>query len=81
MVLSPDFKEFLKLLNKQEVEYLVVGGYAVVIHGYPRLTGDIDLWIKPTIENSRKVVKVLEQFGFDGLHIRESDFVESENIM
>ena len=43
--LTPDFKEFLKLLNSKRVEYLVIGGYAVGYHGYPRPTGDMDIWI------------------------------------
>ena len=49
--LPPDFKEFLKLLNLRNVEYLIVGGYAVGYHGYPRPTGDLDIWISNTREN------------------------------
>lgn len=45
MVLNPDFKEFFQLLNANEVRYLVIGGYAVALHGYPRYTKDIDIWI------------------------------------
>ena len=44
--LHPDFKEFIKLLNKHEVKYLIIGGYAVAMHGYVRATGDLDLWVK-----------------------------------
>ncbi len=62
--LPPDFKEFLKLLNSKEVEYLLVGGYAVAYYGYPRPTGDMDIWIRPALENAEKVVAALEQFGF-----------------
>jgi hypothetical protein len=54
----------LKLLNSNEVEYLVVGGYAVGFHGYPRATADIDVWIKANIENAGKVAKTLQEFGF-----------------
>jgi hypothetical protein len=46
MNLSPDFSEFIELLNEHEVEYLIVGGYAVILHGYPRYTGDMDFYIK-----------------------------------
>jgi hypothetical protein len=63
-LLPPDFKDFLKLLNSNEVEYLVVGGYAVGFHGYPRATADIDVWIKANIENAGKVAKALQEFGF-----------------
>ena len=45
MVLNKDFREFIQLLNDHDVLYLVVGGYAVAFHGYPRYTKDIDIWI------------------------------------
>jgi len=46
MVMNPDFKEFIQSLNDNQVRYLVAGGYAVVIHGYPRYTKDLDIWIE-----------------------------------
>lgn len=54
---SKDFKEFAELLNKNGVEYLVVGGYAVGVHGHPRYTGDIDFWIRPEQTNAEKLLK------------------------
>jgi hypothetical protein len=54
--LPQDFKEFLQLLNLKKIEYLVVGGYAVAFHGYPRATGDIDIWIAISKDNARKIV-------------------------
>ena len=54
--LHPDFKDFLKLLNSHNVRYLLVGGYAVGYHGYPRATGDMDIWIEISESNSKKVV-------------------------
>jgi len=62
--LPPDFKEFLKLLNSNKVEYLLIGGYAVGYYGYPRPTGDMDIWIARTPDNARKVAGVLGEFGF-----------------
>jgi hypothetical protein len=62
--LPPDFSEFLALLNSENVEYLVVGGYAVGHHGYPRPTGDLDLWLSVSRESADKVVVVLRRFGF-----------------
>ena len=62
--LPPDFKEFLKLLNSNEVEYLLIGGYAVGYYGYPRPTGDMDIWIARTPHNAQKVVDALQEFGF-----------------
>lgn len=80
-MLNKDFKEFLELLNKNNVEYLLVGGYAVILHGYPRYTGDIDFWIKPTDDNAKKVIKVLDQFGFSSLNLAIDDFVKEEQII
>ena len=63
--LPPDFKEFLKLLNDHDVEYLLIGGYAVGYHGYPRATANMDIWIAMTPVNADRIVKVLKEFGFD----------------
>ena len=63
--LSDDFKEFLRLLNSNEVEYVIVGGYAVAHHGHPRTTGDLDVWIAQTEPNIARVVSALKAFGFD----------------
>ena len=57
--------ELLRALNQHEVEYLVVGGYAVNFHGYRRTTGDIDLWIKPDNDNKIKIVSVLKEMEVD----------------
>jgi len=62
--LQVDFKEFLKLLASNKVEYLLVGGYAVGYYGYPRPTGDMDIWIGISPDNARRVVKALREFGF-----------------
>jgi len=53
---SQDFKEFVELLIKHKTQYLIVGGYAVGIHGHPRYTGDLDIWLNPTLENAEKVI-------------------------
>lgn len=67
MVLNKDFREFFQLLNAHEVQYLVVGGYAVAAHGHPRYTKDIDIWIRVDDVNARKMAIVLGEFGFVGL--------------
>lgn len=72
-MLHKDFKEFLQLLNAEKVEYLLVGGYAVGIYGYPRYTGDMDIWLKPSLENALKALSVISAFGFSSLNITESD--------
>ncbi len=64
ILLPRDFNEFLKLLNSYEVRYLIVGGYAVNFHGYPRATGDIDVWIDRTAENAERTARAVREFGF-----------------
>jgi len=78
---SQDFKEFIALLNKNKVEYLIVGGYAVGLHGYPRYTGDIDIWIKTNEANSEKMVKILNEFGFNSYDIKKEDFLKLDNVI
>ena len=63
--LPPDFKEFLRLLNAHSVEYLLIGGYAVNYHGYPRATADMDIWVAAQPANAERVVAALKEFGFD----------------
>jgi hypothetical protein len=65
MKLVNDFEEFIELLNKNEVKYLVVGGYAFAIHAYPRFTNDIDFFIHTSKLNANKIVSVLKEFRFD----------------
>ena len=64
MRLAQDFKEFLRLLNSEMIEYLLVGGYAVSYHGYVRPTGDLDIWIAIGPESARKMCAALGKFGF-----------------
>ena len=79
--LPPDFKEFLKLLNAHQVEYLLIGGYAVAYHGYPRATADMDIWISVHPENADKVVTALREFGFDLPDLSPGIFLkEDQNI-
>lgn len=59
MKIPPDFKEFLKLLNANNVKYLLIGGYAVGYYGYPRPTGDMDIWISIDEENAEKTVNLI----------------------
>ena len=62
-VLPDDFKEFLRLLNESEVQYPLIGGYAVGYHGYPRATADMDIWVAISHENAVKLVDVFNRFG------------------
>ena len=73
-MLNEDYKEMLQNLLDQKVEFLVVGAYALAAHGFPRATGDIDIWIKPDQKNSKKVYKALARFGAPINEIREDEF-------
>ena len=64
ILLPPDFKDFLQLLNENQVEYLLVGGYAVGYYGYPRATGDLDIRVDTNLANAARVVTALQAFGF-----------------
>ena len=78
---SQDFKELVELLIKHEVDYLIVGGYAVGIHGYPRYTGDLDIWLHNTPENANKILKAVNEFGFSSYGLTAADFTKPENII
>ena len=75
MILSPDFRDFFGSLNERSVRYLVVGGYAVALHGHPRYTKDIDVWIGLDKENATRLVKAIEDFGFGSPGLKKEDFL------
>ena len=80
-MVEQDFKEFLKLLNENKVKYCIVGAYAVGLYAEPRYTKDIDILIKPTRENGKKIVKALKDFGFESLELTEDDFIEKNKFI
>ena len=79
--LHPDFKDFLRLLNSHGVEYLVVGGYAVGYHGYPRATGGMDIWIAISESNAQKATLVLRDFGIGEEGVSEEMFLEKDKVV
>src|SRR5438270_11354359 len=79
--LPNDFKEFLKLLRAHGVKYLLIGGYAVGIHGYVRATNDIDFWIAMSPDNANRVVGLLKDFGFDVPELSRDLFLERDQIV
>ena len=81
MILSPDFKEFVQSLNDNGVRYLIVGGYAVALHGHPRYTKDLDVWLWLDRDNALQVIAALEQFGFGSLGLRADDFLVVDQIV
>jgi hypothetical protein len=79
--LPPDFREFLESLNAAGVEYLLVGGHAVCFHGYPRVTSDMDLWIRRTPENAARTVQaVVSFFGCDIPGLSHEQFLDPETV-
>ena len=71
-MLNQDFKEFIQSLNDNHVRYLVIGAYAVALHGYPRYTKDIDIWIDMSPANAANMVSALAQFGFVALGLKDA---------
>lgn len=80
-LLTDDFKEFLRLLNANRVDYLLVGGYAVGLHGYPRATVDLDVWVRATPENAAHVIEALHAFGFDLPTLQPELFLNPRSIV
>ena len=62
-MLNEDYKEMLQILLRNEVNFLVVGAYAMAAYGYPRATGDFDIWVDTTLENSKRIYKSVSDFG------------------
>ena len=81
ILLPRDSKEFLKLLNSHQVEYLLIGGYAVGYHGYPRATGDMDLWVAIHQNNAEKLVAALSEFGFNPSQLSTNLFLTENQIV
>lgn len=80
MTLDKNFGDFLALLNRYGVTYMVVGGYALAFHGKPRHTGDLDIWIDLSDDNARKMVQVLNDFGMSSLGLNKIDFIQKGGI-
>ena len=81
MILSRDLKEFVQSLNDNGVHYLVVGGYAVALHGHPRYTKDLDIWLWPDQDNAIQTVAALQEFGFGSLDLKPDDFLVVDQII
>lgn len=79
--LPPDFSEFLKLLNLHHVDYLLVGGFAVGFHGYPRATSGMDIWVSQSAENAARVVTAIKAFGFDTPNLTADLFLQRRRIV
>jgi hypothetical protein len=81
MPLSSDLREFVELLNSRGVDYVVVGAHSLAFHGRPRYTGDLDILVRGTPENARKLIILLNDFGFADTGIKEADFIRGEQVV
>ena len=81
MEVQPDFRDLLALFNAHQVEYMIVGGYALAFHGAPRYTGDIDIFVRATSENARRILTALDEFGFGSLGLTVEDFESPDNVV
>ena len=78
--MNPDFREMLSTLNDAAVEFLIVGAYAMAAHGLPRATGDIDIWVRPSEENTRRVWQALDSFGAPKRGVEPRDFTTPDIV-
>ena len=81
MIFNQDFREFIESLNKHNVRYLLIGGYAVALHGHPRYTKDLDIWIWMEDTNAANLLKALKDFGFSSLPLVNEDFLKPDQIV
>jgi hypothetical protein len=80
MIVHSDFHDIIISLQKQKVNFVIVGAFALALYGHPRATGDIDIWIKPERENARRLLAALHDFGFASLNITEEDIISGKII-
>ena len=81
MNIHPDFEDFLKLLNEETVDFIIVGGYAVAFHGYIRATNDMDLFFRNTETNIKKIGRALKRFGISTTAKEQKQFSDPGNII
>ena len=81
MVTEKDYEEFLKLLNKHDVKYCIIGAFAMAFHAEPRYTKDIDILVQASTKNAEKILLALDEFGFASLNLNAEDFSTGGNII
>ena len=81
MILPRDSKEFIASLNSANVKYLIVGGYALALHGLPRTTSDLDVFVEISAENADRLCAAIREFGFDSVGLQPKDFLSSDQVV
>lgn len=78
-IFNSDFRDFISALNSQSVRYILVGGYSVILHGYPRTTGDMDIWVERSVENYQNIKNAFDQFGMPVFDMTLDNFLSHPN--
>ncbi|OAQ38469.1 hypothetical protein A5893_13670 [Pedobacter psychrophilus] len=78
-IFNEDFRDFIEALNIAEVKYLLVGGFSVILHGYSRTTGDMDIWVEKSNKNYTKIKKAFDNFGMPVFDMTEANFLNHPN--
>ena len=81
MEVQQDFRDLLALFNKHKVDYIIVGAYALGVHGAPRYTGDLDVLVRPDPVNARSIMQALQEFGFGSVGLTAADFEEEGKVV
>jgi hypothetical protein len=81
MEVQQDFRKLLELFNKNKVDYLIVGAYALGFHGIPRYTGDLDIFVKPDPSNAKNIMRALDEFGFGSTGLKAADFEKEDKVI
>jgi hypothetical protein len=81
MPLPEDWRQFIESLNSNGVEYVVVGAVALAHHGFPRYTGDLDVLVRNSTDNSKRLESALAEFGLAALGLKAVDFVDSYRVI
>jgi hypothetical protein len=81
MRLAKDLHEFVELLISNQVDFLIVGAHALAFHGHARYTGDLDVWVRPTLENGGRLMTVLRDLGFSSLDVTADDFARLGKVV
>jgi predicted nucleotidyltransferase len=79
-IFNLDFRDFLQALRHQKVRYILVGGYSVILHGYSRTTGDMDVWVEKTLENYNRLEKAFLEFGMPTFDMTPDNFLNNPNF-
>ena len=79
-IFNDDFRDFIQQLNIHGVRYILIGGYSVILHGYPRTTGDMDIWVERTPENYKRIQLAFSDFGMPVFDMTEENFLNHTEI-